>query len=287
MYNLFVTSNDEDWEGNPFIMDVNRYLEYTDRDIENKFIKLNDEIKNEVKRYPTIFAYENRCQLNPKFGLIREIISKPKEIKIEYEIIKLPNFLNYQELNDYSFELDIGKWELNRTHWAIKDVNLSRELHNFRIELPYGISRDSKSVNISKHSFEVAFSFPGDIRKNVESIAFELEKLIGPNSYFYDNNYKAQLAQPRLDILLQDIYRNRSKLIVVFLSHEYQKKEWCGIEFRAIQEIIMEKLNNKIMFIKMDDGKVDGVFKTDGYIDGRTHTSLEIAKLIKERVDLF
>ncbi|PKA23518.1 hypothetical protein CH381_25400 [Leptospira sp. mixed culture ATI2-C-A1] len=287
MYNLFVTSDDEDWNGDPFIMDVNRYLEYTDINIEKRFISLNNEIKNEVKRLPTIFAYENRCQLNPKFGLIKEITTRSKEIKIDYEIIKLPNFLNYHELNELSFELDIGKWELSRTHWAIKDINLSRELHNLKIEIPYGIYRDSKAVNITKHHFDVSFSFPGDIRKYVEGIASELEKLIGPNSYFYDNNYKAQLAQPRLDLLLQDIYRNRSKLIIVFLSHEYQKKEWCGIEFRAIQEIIMEKQNNKIMFIKMDEGKVDGVFKTDGYIDGRTHSPKEIANLIKERIDLF
>ena len=38
------------------------------------------------------------------------------------------------------------------------------------------------------------------------------------------------------------------------------------------------------MFVRMDDGNVSGVFKTDGYIDGRTHTPEEIAKFILERV---
>ena len=38
------------------------------------------------------------------------------------------------------------------------------------------------------------------------------------------------------------------------------------------------------MFIKMDEGKVDGVFSTDGYIDGRTHTPTEMASFIQERV---
>jgi hypothetical protein len=40
------------------------------------------------------------------------------------------------------------------------------------------------------------------------------------------------------------------------------------------------------MYVRMDDGKVDGVFKTDGYIDGRTHSPKEIAKYIKQRIDL-
>ena len=103
---------------------------------------------------------------------------------------------------------------------------------------------------------------------------------------FYDNNYKGQLARPSLDILLQDIYRNRSRLIVAFLSENYKEKEWCGIEFRAIREIIKEREHERVMFVKMDEGKVEGVFSTDGYIDGRTHSPTEVAEFIRERVSL-
>ena len=84
----------------------------------------------------------------------------------------------------------------------------------------------------------------------------------------------------------QDIYRNRSKLVVVFLSGEYQKKDWCGVEFRAIKEIIMERDHLRIMFIRTDDGGVDGVFKTDGYVDARHFDTAELATFIHERVVL-
>ncbi len=139
-------------------------------------------------------------------------------------------------------------------------------------------------IDITKHEFDVALSFPGEIRDYVESIAKELEIHSGPHTYFYDNNYKSQLARPSLDTLLQDIYRNRSKLIVVFLCEMYQQKEWCGIEFRPIREIIMERQHDKVMFVRMDDGEVEGVFKTDGYIDGRVHVPEAVAGLIKERI---
>lgn len=87
----------------------------------------------------------------------------------------------------------------------------------------------------------------------------------------------SQLARPSLDILLQDIYRNRSKLIVVFLSADYQRKIWCGIEFRAVREIIGERSNDRVMFVRTDDGAVEGVFAMDGYIDARRFGAADIA----------
>src|SRR5215207_10841394 len=74
---------------------------------------------------------------------------------------------------------------------------------------------------------------PGRVAAIGRKIAAALKGMLGPDRYFYDNNYKAQLARPSLDVLLQDIYRNRSKLIVVFVG--------SGIELRAIREILLER----------------------------------------------
>lgn len=286
MYNLIVSANDEDWSGKSFFLETDRFLEYTDSEIFEKFKPFTAQIVKEIKKLPCIFAYETQCQKNPKFGMIKDITYRNGSIRIDYEIVKLNKFLKYNDFFNLSFGLAIGKFEMNRTHWAIKDVNLNKELQSYNIIFPDWIQQDTNTVDISKHFFDVALSFPGEVRANVEKIIIELEKLIGLNSYFYDNNYKAQLAQPSLDILLQDIYRNRSKLIVIFSCSQYQEKLWCGVEFRAISEIIFEKQKNKIMFIRMDDGRVEGIFNTDGYIDWKAHTPLEIAKFIKERVDL-
>jgi hypothetical protein len=141
-------------------------------------------------------------------------------------------------------------------------------------------------VDITKHDFQVALSFPGEHRQYVECIAKELEPFIRPNGCFYDKYYTAQLARPSLDILLQDIYRNRSDLIVVFLCRNYQDKEWCNLEFRAIREIMKSRQNHKVMFVKLDSGKVEGVFETDGFIDAQQFTPAQIAKFISERVEL-
>lgn len=89
-----------------------------------------------------------------------------------------------------------------------------------------------------------------------------------------------------LNTVLQDIYRNRSRLIVVFLGADYQRKDWCGVEFRAIRDIIMARENQRVMFIRVDDCAVEGVFRTDGYVDARRFSPTEIAQFIAERIAL-
>jgi hypothetical protein len=287
MYNLLVSSSEDAWNGDPWQIELERCVrEYTDKEITQKLGDLYASAVADLKRLPCIFAYETPNKMDPHFGVLRDIINRQGEVKIEYELQQLTPFLTAEDLSAMSFDLDISKWELNRTHWAVKDVNLPKELRAKGIILPTWARDLTKAVDISTHSFEVAFSFPGEVRSLVEQIALELERRMGPNSYFYDNNHVSQLARPSLDTLLQDIYRNRTKLVVVFLGGDYHKKDWCGIEFRAIKEIIMERDHKRIMFIRTDDGYVDGVFKTDGYVDARRFSPADLAGFIHERSEL-
>lgn len=141
-------------------------------------------------------------------------------------------------------------------------------------------------VNLNSHCFDVALSFPGEVREYVESTANRLVDKLGKNAVFYDNNFKSQLARPSLDVLLQQIYGQRSRLLVVFLCEKYQEKKWCGVEFRAIKDVLFQREYEKVMYVKMDDGKVEGVFQTDGYIDGRLNSPEELSKFVLERLQI-
>ncbi len=287
MYNLLVSNNVGSWNGANWQIELSRCVrEYTEDQITERFGQLDAAAIVELKRLPCIFAYEAFRDLPPKFGRLREIVKRQGEVRIEYQIEPIDPFLSAEDLESMNFELDIARWEMNRTHWAVKEVDLPRALHARGIVLPAWTVPVAKTVDITTYSFDVALSFPGEVRPLVEQVAKELESLIGPNSYFYDNNYVSQLARPSLDTLLQGLYRHRAKLIVVFLSSDYQRKDWCGIEFRAIREIIFERDHNRIMFIRTDDGTVEGVFKTDGYVDARKFSPAQIAQFIVERVNL-
>lgn len=289
MYNLFVSGSNDSWNKEPWQIEASRCVnEYTDPTIVERYGALdNSAIADvDVARFPCIFAYEAFNNLPPHFDIIRQVTKRQDQVRMEYELQACDPFLTAADLEDMKFELDIGKWEINRTHWAVKDVNLPKELKPNGIVLPAWAGEVGKGVDLSTHEFDVALSFPGEARQLVENVAVELERLIGPNTYFYDNNYVSQLARPSLDTFLQDIYRYRSKLIVIFLSANYQRKDWCGIEFRAIRDIMSERDHHRIMFIRTDDGVVDGVFATDGYVDAHKFSPSEIARFIHERSKL-
>ncbi len=133
-------------------------------------------------------------------------------------------------------------------------------------------------------SFDVALSFPGAKRDYVSIVASQLQASLGDNRVFYDLFYQAHLAKPNLDILLQGIYKDRASLVVVFLSADYAKSDWCGLEWRAVRDIIKAKSDDQLMFIRFDDEPVDGTFGIDGYIDARKYPAEQTAKFIIERV---
>lgn len=149
------------------------------------------------------------------------------------------------------------------------------------------IGKADKSMRkVDQINFKVAMSFPGEHRKYVSKIVDHLQNKLGKDQVFYDYDYQSQLARPNLDTVLQKIYRNNSDLVVVFLCKEFVEKEWCGLEWRAVRDIIKAKENDRIMFIRFDDSQVDGVFSIDGYIDANRFTEEEVARFILERVQL-
>jgi len=151
----------------------------------------------------------------------------------------------------------------------------------------HAIKKVDKSVSkLENIKFDVAFSFPGERRKFVSNVADIVRKKIKKDKLFYDFDYQSQLAQPNIDVLLQKIYHDNSKLIVIFLSSEYMEKEWCGLEWRAIRDLIKSKRDNQVMFVKFDDKKIEGLFSIDGYIDATYHSEKAIARFILERIEL-
>jgi hypothetical protein len=133
------------------------------------------------------------------------------------------------------------------------------------------------------HRFQVAFSFPGEIRPRISAIASTLAQRLGRDEIFYDDWYKGELARPNLDTYLQHIYHDRAELIVVVLCADYQRKEWCHLEWRAIRDLIKQR-HDRIMFLRVDDAPVEGVFSHDGFVDLRKHNDAEVAELILGRL---
>lgn len=140
--------------------------------------------------------------------------------------------------------------------------------------------------DISEISFRVSVSFPGEKREYVSNVVDVLKNELGENKVFYDFDYQSQIARPNADTLLQKIYHKQSDLVVVFLCKEYTEKEWCGLEWRSVKDLIKSKKDEKIMFVKFDHAEIDGLFSIDGYIDANRFKETDVANFILERLEL-
>ena len=132
--------------------------------------------------------------------------------------------------------------------------------------------------------FAAALSFPGEKRAFVEQVAEYLSRQVGRKRVLYDKWYKSEFARPNLDTYLQRLYHDESELIAVFLCADYQKKEWCGLEWRSIRDLIKKGENSTIMFFRFDDAEIEGIYGIDGYISIQQTSPLEVAALIIERL---
>ncbi len=146
-----------------------------------------------------------------------------------------------------------------------------------------------KGIQVSEDKgrrFKIALSFPGEKRAFVYEVANALCQSHGQESVFYDEHFKAELARVDLDTYLQSIYHDHSELIVVFLCKEYNIKEWCGLEWRSIRDLIRQRKTSNIMLFRFDATEIPGLFTTDGYVLIGDHSPQKIAELISQRYEL-
>lgn len=280
-YNLFVTGEEYAFKSNRFIIPIERALtEYIDESIATFFSKLTESVLSQIKTFPALFLNETNGEKTQEayYGIITDIKIRENGINVYFQkLYPIPQ----AELVKLSGILAIERYEFTRTHWAIKNINLKEELADAGLVVSEAVKT---AININTHIFDVSVTFAGENRTFVKEVVDSLVPRLPSDKVFYDDFYKAYLARPNLDALLQDIYHKRSNLIMVFLSTPYGDKEWCGLEFRAIKEIIKQKKYDKVMFIRMDDSNIEGIFSTDGYIDARNHLPKQIAEFALQRL---
>lgn len=134
--------------------------------------------------------------------------------------------------------------------------------------------------------FRIAFSFAGEKRDFVEETARILANRFSEEVILYDKFHEAAFAEADLAFDLPALYKDESDLIVAVFSPDYDKKEWCGLEWRAIFSIIKEGGSRQILLSRFDhiDGK--GLFGLGGFIELDKKTPEKFANLILERLAL-
>lgn len=137
----------------------------------------------------------------------------------------------------------------------------------------------------SDKRFAVALSFAGEHRPFIAKIAELLAEKLGRGKVLYDGFLTAELARPNLDLYLTDLYRVQSELLVPFFSADYDCKEWYGLEWRQMRDILKKKGDDEIMPFLFDDSPIAGVLSIDGYVKVAERTPDDVASLILQRLE--
>jgi hypothetical protein len=140
--------------------------------------------------------------------------------------------------------------------------------------------------------FLVAFSFAGEQRDLIRSVAEAVERELGAPNVFLDEWFEHYVAGQDADLKLQAIYE-RCSLAVVCISAHYGDKLWTLAEYEAIRARLMKARVStdkngelEILPIRVGDGDVRGIYVNAIVPDARKKTAEQTARLIVDRLRL-
>ncbi len=132
--------------------------------------------------------------------------------------------------------------------------------------------------------FRIAFSFAGEKRPFVKEVADIFAKRFDQSAILYDKYHEAEFARNDLSIYLPNLYNRDSDLVVVVVCPNYDVKEWTGLEWLAIHDLLQQRRREEVMLCRFDHAHVDGLFRGAGFIELDHKTPEQFAQLILERL---
>jgi hypothetical protein len=139
-------------------------------------------------------------------------------------------------------------------------------------------------MSSQRENYDVALSFAGEDREYVEEVASILKSL--GVRVFYDKYEKVSLWGKNLYLHLQDVYAQRARYTVMFISKHYKGKLWTNHERESAQARAFSEKKEYILPARFDDTQIPGILSTVGYIDLNEYTPTQFADLIRQKIGL-
>lgn len=242
MINLFISGNEIEWENAPSFMPKMRCLtEYILPEYKEKYLPLSDITIEQLKQIPCVFAYEQSCGRDAYIGFIKNIHVRQNDVMIDYELTG--ETISHEVFSGLSQLLDMGAWELNRTHWTIKNINIE-EIQ------PYYSETAATPVVFVSYSWtpmrnqETVFELVSKLRQDGIRVIYDKEDLYpGQNiNYFME----------------QALERNDVDNIIVVCNKDYAEKannRQGGVGYEAgiiISEIKSAPLQRRVIPVAVE-----------------------------------
>ena len=158
-------------------MSLGRILEHTPSDIEKRLEKLDQDALEFLQRLPTflcseIEAHDDNVSMLIKFCRVSSIVSGTKEITANIEVLTDYGEVIFEDLEQARSLFDADRFQLYRTHWAVRSGNLQDILKGLD-ELKPDVKRSSSSSD-KIESFESEVR-PPSRKKNILGTAKDIE----------------------------------------------------------------------------------------------------------------
>lgn len=249
MFNVIISSEPDVWETDQLMrLDVTRFKEYSGGPEADKVSISKPDTWTLLEEAPTLLLYEEQTDCPNadviRCGRIRQIHVSPGYIFFHFEE---DGRIARGVLNEFATRLGLSRFELNRTHWAIKEGGIPSALR-------------AKVVP----TYDVVFSFAGEDRAYVEKVARYLRSK--GVRIFYDKFEQTHLWGRDLAEHFDLVYGTSGRYCVLFVSESYVKKMWTRHERRTALARALKEHNDYILPARFDDTPVDGIRATVGYI---------------------
>ena len=130
--------------------------------------------------------------------------------------------------------------------------------------------------------YDVALSFAGEDREYAETLRDLL--IAGGYKPFYDEDELASLWGKNLYDYLSEVYKDRARYCVMFLSKHYERKLWTNHERQMVQARAFQENREYILPVRIDDTEIPGIPPTVGYLDLRSMTIEEVYEALDKKL---
>lgn len=130
--------------------------------------------------------------------------------------------------------------------------------------------------------YEIVLSFAGEDRAYVERVADFL--VANEVAVFYDRFEEETLWGKELTEHLDTVYRSSARFCVMFISVHYAEKIWPIHERRSTLARALTERQEYILPARFDDTELPGLRPTVGYVDLRSKTPEDLARLILKKL---
>lgn len=166
-----MVSNDDDWDI-PIdrigysTFPLSRYLEHTNNEIAYKFSKLDNATLENLKSLPCVFMTElENNQSHIRIGEITKISVDNINISYGFKFTKDFGLITLDEDNLFRKLFLSGRWEIHRTHWAIKDLTINELFKSLDLSPDNLVNKKKQSLIKSNNDSPTVSSVEGFLRQ--------------------------------------------------------------------------------------------------------------------------